>query len=249
MTTIIRNKQTFSWLGYHLVKLSLLLLLAATTVRASGCDEPFVRPYYVSRSSICVAGEYVVDSYAPGLKVRCDEMELDHLVSLRQAWESGVCGEDLKRFANDPMNLRPTYWKTNRTKGRMSPLSFSERLDGEVAVAVRRDALTVMRKYGIVSRRELFDRKYAAHILRMGTVSIPFSKLAENSGRYTIRKVSEKTVIMVGTRVAGTLTMIGGVYTTAEVSVWSYRHLFVPDRDEASKDRAALFDGILDEFE
>ena len=43
--------------------------------------------------------------------------------------------------------------------------------------------------------------------------------------------------------------MIGGVYTTAEVSVWSYRHLFVPDRDEASKDRAALFDGILDEFE
>ena len=192
MITIIRNKQTFSRLGYHLVRLSLLSLLTATTVRASGCDEPFVRPYYVSRSSICAAGEYVVDSYAPGSKVRCDEMELDHLVSLRQAWESGVCGEDLKRFANDPLNLRPTYWRTNRTKGRMSPFSFSERLDGEVAVNVQRDALIVMRKYGIMSRRELFDRKYAAHILRMGAVSVPFSKLAQSSGRYTIKKLAKR---------------------------------------------------------
>ncbi len=249
MITIRNSRPTLYSLMRQLTVSSLMSLLTATTVLALGCNEPFVRPNYVARSSICATGEYVLDSYASGSRIRCEEMELDHLVSLKQAWESGVCGEDLKRFANDPLNLRPTYWKTNRTKGRRSPLSFSESLDGKVADTVRRDALIVMRKYGILSRRELFDRKNAAHVLRMGTVSVPFSKLAKNSGRYTLKKVGEKTVVLVGNRVVGTLTIVGGVYTTAEVSMWSYRHLFIPNRDEASKDRAAMFEKILNAFE
>ena len=228
---------------------SLLSFVTPAPSLALGCDQHFVRPYYVARASICAAGEYVEDSYAPGLRIRCEEMEIDHLVSLKQAWESGICGEDLKRFANDPLNLKPTYWRTNRTKGMMSPFLFSEQLDGEVADAVRRDALIVMRKYGILSRRELFDRRYATHFLRSSTIPIPFSRLIKISGQYTIREIGEKTIILAGKRIVGTLTVVGGVYTAAEVSAWSYRHLFLPNRDDASKDRAAMFEEIMIEFE
>lgn len=252
MPTMTKSKQTFKYMGCYIAQLLLPLLLSLMTPTATlalGCDEPFVRPYYVARSSICAAGEYVEDSYAPGSRIRCEEMELDHLVSLKQAWESGICGGDLKRFANDPLNLKPTYWRTNRTKGMMSPILFSEQLDGEVADSVRRDALVVMQKYGILSRSELFDRKYATHFLRLSTVSIPFSNLIKRSGQYTIREIGEKTFILAGKRIVGTLTVVGGVYTAAEVSTWSYRHLFIPNRDDASKDRAAMFEEILNEFE
>lgn len=48
---------------------------------------------------------------------------------------------------------------------------------GELVGTVSRDALIVIRKYGILSRRELFDCKYTALTLQMGTVPVLFSKL------------------------------------------------------------------------
>lgn len=228
---------------------SLSSLVTSNPAWALGCDEPFVRPSYVSRSTICSVGEYVVDSYAPGSQILCEEMELDHLVSLRQAWESGVCGDDLKRFANDRLNLRPTYWRTNRLKGRMSPFSFSQQLSEDVADTVRRDAVIVMQKYGILSHRELIEQKFAALMLRMPTIPVPLPRLSENAGRFTLKRVGSKTLILAGKRVVGTITVVGGTYTAAEISLWSYRHLFIPDRNLASKDRAAKFEEIIGAFE
>ena len=135
----------------------------------------------------------------------------------------------------------------------MSPLAFSERLDGKVADTVRRDALVLMRNYGILSRRELFEQKYAANVLRMPKLKIPISKLPGNPEKYIFKKVGKKVLIFAGGTVVGKVLppigVVANTYAAGEIAMWSHRHLFIPDRDAASKDRAAMFREVIDAFE
>ncbi|WP_353341618.1 hypothetical protein [Pelagimonas sp. KU-00592-HH] len=88
-----------------------------------------------------------MDQYSDGRKVPCEHMEVDHLVSLFHAWNSGVCGENLKRLANDPRNLRFTHWQTNRAKGALSPEEFADTLPRKVARNVLADADALRSEY------------------------------------------------------------------------------------------------------
>lgn len=191
----------------------------------------------------------MIDSYAPGVRIRCEDMEVDHLISLREAWESGVCGDDLKALAKDPRNLRFTYWKTNRSKGRMPALEFANRLDGRVARLVEDDALILMKHYGILSHREALERRYLARLAQIPATRIPFSVLKAHSIEHTIKKVGGKTVVFVGKRIVGTVVIVGSVYTAIELSSWAYGSLFLPSGDSASSERAARFKKVIDEFD
>lgn len=122
-----------------------VLIVGPAASQMSGeviCDTPFKRPPYPTRQAHCVLGEPVEDAYQPGTFYSCERMEVDHLVSLRYAHRNGVCDpDDLRRLANNPSNLKLTYWRTNRAKGTLSPEEFAiKRLSPEAADLVIRTA-------------------------------------------------------------------------------------------------------------
>jgi hypothetical protein len=115
------------------------------------CETVFSRPTYPTRQEFCGVGDRVEDAYAPGIFRSCESMEVDHLVSLRFAHRNGVCDQrELRRLANDPDNLRLTYWRTNRAKGTLSPEEFAvKRLSPEVAETVINDAAALRATFGL----------------------------------------------------------------------------------------------------
>lgn len=55
------------------------------------------------------------------------EIDVDHVVPLKEAWDSGADVWDQWRrheFANDPLNLIPTYAAINRSKGDRDPAEW-----------------------------------------------------------------------------------------------------------------------------
>jgi len=109
------------------------------------CDTVFKRPTYPTRQAFCSSGELIEDAYDPGVFHSCENMEVDHLVSLRYAHRNGVCDpNDLRRLANDPNNLKLTYWRTNRSKATLSPEEFAIRkLSPAAAETVLKDAVAL----------------------------------------------------------------------------------------------------------
>ena len=108
---------------------ALVSLLMPITSYASTCDVEYKRPWYKTRSAFCQAGQLIEDCYRKGSFHPCEDMEVDHTISMFFAFQQGVCGEELKKLANDPDNLCLTYWKTNRSKGAKSPREFAVELD------------------------------------------------------------------------------------------------------------------------
>ncbi|MFI5043859.1 MAG: HNH endonuclease family protein, partial [Acidimicrobiales bacterium] len=56
-----------------------------------------------------------------------DELEIDHVVPLAEAWDSGVGGWDQARrreFANDPLELLAVSRATNRSKSDDDPAEW-----------------------------------------------------------------------------------------------------------------------------
>ena len=97
-------------------------------------------------------GQLIPDSYNFDKPILCEDMEVDHLIALKLAWESDICGTESKRLANDPRNLRFTAWQTNRAKGMKSAEKFAETLPDTMADRVRRDAEAMRSEYRVLPR-------------------------------------------------------------------------------------------------
>lgn len=132
-------------------------IVATIEANAQQCDHDFSRPYYKTRGSYCTVGQLVDDQYAVGRKVKCEDVEVDHLVSLYYAYKQGICGDDLRRLANDPRNLRFTHRGTNRSKGSKSPEEFASSLPDVVATRVMSDADVLRSEYGLGPISDLSD--------------------------------------------------------------------------------------------
>lgn len=138
---------------FSILLLSFLEPTAARSQAASAsiCETAFSRPAYRTRQAFCSVGEMVEDAYDPGVSYPCEEMEVDHFISLSYAHRNGVCNQDkLKRLANDPENLRLTNWQTNRAKASLSPEEFAtKRLSSHQANRAIADAAKIRQRYGL----------------------------------------------------------------------------------------------------
>ncbi len=223
-------------------------ILSAGTTLAQICDEPFSRPSYPTRQAFCQVGQLVDDAYAPGVQILCEEMEVDHLVSLRQAWASGVCGEDLRRLARDPRNLRQTYWLTNRRKGSLTPEEFATRLPDPIAARVIQDANALMQDYGILPREAALLRRMRQISERTGThPRIPLvDPTRRPPPRITTRAVAGRALGYVSRKFA----MIpfgptGWVYDGYFLTSWAARKISTPRQTEEMFARSQMLGRII----
>ncbi|WP_223429052.1 hypothetical protein [Tateyamaria pelophila] len=145
------HRRAFQITLLPMLLLSFLEPTAAHSQTASVCDTAFVRPAYPTRQAFCSIGEMVEDAYNPGVSYPCQEIEVDHFISLSYAHKNGVCDPDkLRRLANDPDNLRLTHWQTNRAKAALSPEEFAtRRLSADQADRVTADAAKIRQRYGL----------------------------------------------------------------------------------------------------
>ena len=75
---------------------------------------------------LVVAGRWN-DPYTGGVVTVAQELDLDHVVPLRWAWEHGAATWDKakrEQFANDPANLLPVSIRANISKGALGPLDW-----------------------------------------------------------------------------------------------------------------------------
>lgn len=73
---------------------------------------------------MCDASGSILDPYVGNALIVPGEADLDHVVSLADAWRSGATGWTAQRriaFYNDPRNLVPTRASVNRSKGDKGP--------------------------------------------------------------------------------------------------------------------------------
>ena len=203
--------------------LILALLCAAPSRANADCAEPFQRPAYKTRSFYCQTGQLIPDSYDFGNAIPCELMEVDHLISLKEAWESGICGADLKRLANDPRNLRFTAWQTNRTKGAKSPEDFSGSLPAGMKERVLKDAQALRKEYGILSREELLRKR----IQSLKATPFKYIKIPTNlippriKSKITYRVAGKRTLVIIRKRVVGYVVGIGLAIEVLSISYWA----------------------------
>lgn len=172
--------------------LSLVFFITLATLNlayAQVCEAPFKRPFYPTRQAFCSVGELVKDAYDPSKLYACEQMEVDHLVSLSFAYRSGLCdANQLRRLANDPRNLRLTYWKTNRSKAAKSAEEFALGLrSARTAEKVLEDAASIRRDYRLppvsnahflrIARQEIKKSRRDAEILRNRMVTYKGSRM------------------------------------------------------------------------
>ena len=160
------NPETVSrWFGIFAV---LACITIPFTSYAQICEVEYKRPWYKTRGAYCSVGELVEDCYRKGNFFPCEEMEVDHTVSMFYGYQQGVCGDELKLLANDPDNLCLTHWKTNRAKGAKAPREFAE----ELAPADRARLL---------KRVEVLEKRFGLAPLNSQTPNYRFSLLAKES--------------------------------------------------------------------
>jgi hypothetical protein len=132
-----------------IITLSLIYILGSTSVVAQECPLGFKRPSYKTRGAFCSTGEFVKDAYNFDKNILCEQMEVDHLIPLKLAHCAGLSDKQLKRLANDPRNLKFTFWLTNRSKGAKDLHSFVETLDPKIQKKILIDGVNVMNDYKI----------------------------------------------------------------------------------------------------
>lgn len=85
------------------------------------------------------------------------EVQIDHVVALKNAWESGAYAWDphkLREFGNDPYNLLAVEGKANEDKGSQSAATWLPQNKGFACPYVARQ-IGVKKKYGLtVTRKE-----------------------------------------------------------------------------------------------
>ena len=100
----------------HLASLLLLSLMGSFVHSSTFSREQFFFETYHSKNTV---GFYT--------QTECGELEIDHVVSLKDAWDSGAkywsVGER-KHFANDRANHAHACKSVNRSKGSSAPIPF-----------------------------------------------------------------------------------------------------------------------------
>ena len=75
----------------------------------------------------CTTRVTIVDPYTGYLESGDDEVEIDHIVSLHDAWYAGAylwTTAQREQFANDPLNLIATADNQNQSKGSRTPVRW-----------------------------------------------------------------------------------------------------------------------------
>ena len=101
------------------------------------------------------------DYYYPEVLLKASSVDIDHLVPLKHAHESGGAtwsAEDKQRFANDPRNLVVTNRKYNRQKGAKTPLEWLP-IDRAYACKYWRDWMSIKGLYKL----EISSAERGAH--------------------------------------------------------------------------------------
>ena len=233
---------------------ALIFVFLVGSVWANVCPEPFKRHPYPTRSKVCNLGTLIQDDYDNGKLIKCEDMEVDHLFSLRQAYDSGICGEDLKKFAKDPRNLRVTHWKTNRAKGSKTPEEFVKDLKGESKSKFLKDIKDIKKSYPKLKSTKnsllLLRTIYSAKNLK--PIILQLNGIKQKSGKIVQKRVGKRLMFFSGKKLLGwaalsasstavtgpagvgaatALGFVGGIisiYSAAELASLGFE-TFVPD--------------------
>ncbi len=207
-------KQTF--------RIILVFIFSTTPVNFSFSNEcsleTFKRPTHKQRRHFCTpfTGQKIVDGYTNGKKILCEKMEVDHCVSLSWARKNGVCGDDLKRLANDPRNLIPTYWLTNRKKGAKGLHEFVDNLPTKIRSKVLSRCEPVLRDYSIVAKKDLMKASLERYKIAKtaSNSSIPYYLVKKNlpknfKEQLLIKNVGGRSVVFLGKKALGYAAGVG----------------------------------------
>jgi len=109
--------------------LGLLGLLTYASINAVACVEGCtnVREQFNFRSYSSDATHGWYTGYERGVHPLCDGIDIDHVVSLKEACELGLPKELWVEFANDSENHVPACSSINRSKGSTNPETWLER--------------------------------------------------------------------------------------------------------------------------
>lgn len=192
-------------MGPRKALLSTYIMLTVLSLPALGasCSHEFFRPYYKTRSEFCRAGELVTDFYT-GKKIRCEEAEVDHVVSLREAYLQGVCGDDLKKLAKDRDNLKLTHWTLNRRKGAMPVEDFLSQNRFNNDVKALKVANQIRTRYGVLSEGDAFSTRVANYFSRSNSVTkvLPIATVRSMKG-VVEKQVGKNILLFSGKRLIG----------------------------------------------
>ena len=92
-----------------------------------------------------------IDPYSAEVHHKASEVDIDHLVPLKFAWNHGAWGWEpnkMEQFANDPENLVITKKSLNRSKGSDGPLQWLPPNDAFVCAYIDR-FLVIMDRYSL----------------------------------------------------------------------------------------------------
>lgn len=188
---------------------ALFAVVNATSAASDICDHPFYRPYYTTRAHFCVPGQRVEDFYT-GRFILCEEAEVDHVISLREAYRSGVCGNQLRALANDPENLRLTHWMNNRRKGAARVEQFLSTDNFARSSEAERLAARIRIRYQILERDPAFLKLVSDSIRRFGFRNAAYVGTASMLAGATERRLGDRVLYFSGRRLIGVTTRVAG---------------------------------------
>ena len=198
------------------------LILFPSLISAEECPADFKRPSYKTRSAFCQTGEFVSDYYANNAKIKCEDMEVDHLIPLKLAHCAGVAGEKLREFANDERNLKFTYWRTNRQKGAKALGEFSDTLPPAIREKVLIDGLEIMADYDIpidpsLTKSLISISKSQKIRLNKAVDELPSRKIILRGEFLTPKRAIRKTSSAIATR--------AGTFAAREIAILPLEHI------------------------
>ena len=225
--------------------IAILFIPAYPAKSETVCSHDFFRPYYRTRSHFCSAGEFVTDYYT-GLSILCEEAEVDHIISLREAYGRGICGDDLRSLANDPDNLRLTHWTINRRKGARAIEDFLSEGNFSGSHDARLLAANIRARYNILNGEASFARSLSNSIIRRG-INIPLtaSSLATLSD-VVERRVGNRILYFSGNRLIGIAVRASGVASVVVMAPGAFEWIGRQASTEIEVARADYIRGLLE---
>lgn len=241
------NSCLHSQIGASKAHLATYILFAMLSFPAFGasCSHEFFRPYYKTRSEFCRAGELVNDFYT-GKKIRCEDAEVDHVVSLREAYLQGVCGDELKKLAKDPDNLKLTHWTLNRRKGAMPVEDFVSQNKLNNDVKALKVANNIRTRYGVLSEGDAFSSRVANYFSRSNSATkvLPIATVRSLKG-VVEKQVGKNILLFSGKRLIGYIPGISLAAGTAILISDGYNALGRSVSTDDEVRRADLIEELL----
>lgn len=222
--------------------------------------EDMKRPWHKQRRHFCTSyeGQYVSDDYTDGNKILCEDMEVDHCISISWARKNGVCGANLQKLAKDPRNLKKTYWLTNRKKGAKGLHVFADTLPPKVKKKVLSECEPLLKEYSIYAERDLMSAslaRYGSSSLKNKTKSVPYYLLKDKVSKskkekLSIKRISGKSIVFIGKRVVGYAVGVGAAIevVTFVPSAMENIAYWAADPNDMEKARNDFFKKIIEDW-